>query len=134
MMVQQKAEEPEVKTLSKSVQKPPQYSGKKTYKTKGPITVNLGTTTAGYDGLSYSLKWSPLDQNGKRGQTIKLPGNKGVEDANTSFFGVSKTKNYTPTIGNPYGPYGWEVEISIPPQPAYNANAGMSWLDVTVSE
>ena len=43
-------------------------------------------------------------------------------------------KKYAPTIGNPYGPYGWEVEVSIPPQPAYSGNAGTSWVDVTVSE
>ena len=107
-----------------------QYNGKKTYKTKGPINIKHQTTTLTLDGLHYYAKWHALDENGKRKSYVEMPNNKGQQMTSAATQFTPNNQTLSPPFNNPHG---WEIDISIPPQPTFNGNTGTSWVDVKVT-
>jgi len=94
-------------------------------KTTGPVRVDVWSNTFGRDGTHYDVEWHPLDPSGVRdpsGKGIVEPGviNNGLTGLLQELLGVAPPHNiHKPPVDHPFG---WEVEVSIPPQQDPNGN------------
>jgi len=105
-----------------------------TYRTDGPMRIELEQYTLGLDGLDGSFTWWPLDERGNRQQLLTGPDGP-TESLQLGKWSLipnvvewSKPKVVAPPYDNPHG---WELEIAIPhAQRTYNGNSGYKGIKV----
>ena len=111
-------------------------SGKRAYKTFGPIKVERWSDAMGADGIRYRVRWYPLDSKGKVDQSVQLPenvrreygGHVGATGVAKGLFGIDPPNDI---IHPPFEhPNGWRVEVEVPPQPSVHDNTAGAYLRV----
>ncbi len=103
-------------------------SGSHSVRVNGPVRVDLKSITAGVDGLRYHVQWFPLDEKGNIETHIR---NEGMGPAYGGH--VMPGRPWPQVFKPPYeNPHGWEVKVTVPPQPGYNDNSSKPWLDIMV--
>jgi len=102
-------------------------SGTRQLNVKGPLKIQLRSVTPGLDGLRYEIDWLPLDKNGNVIPEWRSSDHKAKDGGGHILFGNSIPEKHHPPYDNPYG---FKVQIRIPPQPAYHGNSSGVHLNI----
>ena len=108
---------------------PIQNKGDRVIRVRGPVKIEAQSGAIGLDGIDYRVTWHPLDKDGKIRPTLRKP------EGDTRRFGEYTGLNIPgETIHQP--PYdnshGFEVRISVPPQPTRHGNTRGPALNIFI--
>lgn len=102
-------------------------TSKETFKTNGPVKIELNSMTLGLDGLRYTVDWHPLDKNGNRAAAVQAEDYRPPEYGGHVLPGIPSETIIEPPYDNPYG---FEVTVKVPPQERYNDNSSGPYLNI----